>query len=92
MCDKLPNETTTTWLVRVCCKHPSALLSLVCMAATATMYCDNRASKAELLAAYKENTQLMSDVRAELKTLRDGVKQLDGWHHQQFLEEYKKSR
>ncbi len=90
MCERLKDEATMTWVVRVCCKHPSALLSLVCMAATATMYCDNRASRAELLEAYRESMQLMSDVRAELKSLREGVRQLDTWHQQEFRDKHQK--
>ena len=91
MCNRRENEPWYSYAFRMVCEKPGGALTasgwvvacVFCWIAY-TFYQDNKAASERQTAAYLENSQLMAEVRSELRSTREALNELKAWHKEEF--------
>ncbi len=97
MCEKKQGEAWYSYVIRMVNQKPLTALGLSGWVVAAvfcwmayTMYSDYKASNERQTAAYMEVTQLMGEVRTEMRATREHLHQLDTWHKQEYIHSHEK--
>ncbi len=91
MCQRRDNEPAWSYVFRMVCEKPSGVMAVLGWVVAAlfayaayVMYADFKAANERQTAAYLEVAKLMSEVKEEMHFTREQLRQLDGWHREEF--------